>query len=91
MRAVLLSTDGPWLEASLRTTYGTLAVMDEFSISEMTAPSIGEEFEVELSAELDEDESWEELFSSNRGREKRLESMDGWSYRAFGEVLSIIR
>ena len=63
--------------------------MDEFSIDQRSAPSIGEEFEVELSAQLDEEESWESIFSGNPDHHKKLVRIAGWSYRAYGEVLSI--
>lgn len=52
MRVTLISTDGPWLEAAISTPFGKLVVMDDFSIDERSAPGIGEEFEVELSASL---------------------------------------
>ena len=64
--------------------------MDEFTTDDGSAPGIGEEFDVELSASLlDDDESWETMFSGNPERRKALEHIDGWSYRAFGEVVSI--
>lgn len=89
MRASLISTGGPWLEATIGTSYGTLTVMDEFSIDARGAPGIGDDFEVELSTVLDGDQPWEALFSGNPGRKKVLEHLAGWSYRAFGEVVSI--
>lgn len=89
MRVSLISTDGLWLEAALRTPEGILHVMDEFSIDEHSAPGISTEFEVELSAQLDEDESWESIFTGNPDCRKMLERISGWRYRAFGEVLSI--
>jgi hypothetical protein len=90
MRVSLVSTEGPWLEASISTPYGTFYVMDEFSIDERSSPRIGDEFDVELSASLlDEDETWEAMFAGNPDRRKCLDQVDGWSYRAFGEVISI--
>ncbi|MES2467809.1 MAG: hypothetical protein V4675_10950 [Verrucomicrobiota bacterium] len=90
MRVSLISTEGPWLEASISTPFGILSVMDEFTIDDRSAPGIGEEFDVELSASLlDDDESWESMFSGNPERRKTLEHIDGWSYQAFGEVVSI--
>lgn len=89
MRVSLISTEGPWLEASLRTPNGIIHVMDEFSIDERSAPCLAEEFEIDLSALLDEEESWESIFAGNPDCHKMLERISGWSYRAFGEVLSV--
>ena len=89
MRVSLISTEGPWLEATLKTPEGILRVMDEFSIDERSAPGISEEFDIELSAQLNEDESWESIFTGNSNCRKTLERITGWIYRAFGEVLSI--
>lgn len=89
MRVTLIGTDGPWLEAKLDANGQVLVVMDEFSINEATAPSLGSEFEVELSATTDDDCSWEGMFSGNPGRRRTIERVDSWKYRAFGEVTSI--
>lgn len=89
MRVSRISTDGPWLEASISTPFGILSVMDEFSLVDNSAPGIADEFDVELSASLlDDDEPWEAIFSGNPDRRKVLEHIDGWRYRAFGEVVS---
>lgn len=78
------------MEASISTPYGTLSVMDEFTIDERSAPAIGDEFDVELSASLlDDGEAWEVMFAGNPDKRKVLERVGGWSYRAFGEVVSI--
>jgi hypothetical protein len=64
--------------------------MDEFTIDERSAPRMGDDFEVELSATLlDDDESWEAMFAGNPDKRKALDRVEGWSYRAFGEVTSI--
>lgn len=90
MRVSLISTEGPWLEASISTPFGILSAMDEFSIDERSTPGIGDDFDVEISASLlDDDESWETIFSGNPERRKALDHIDGWSYRAFGEVIAI--
>ena len=90
MRVALISTEGPWLEASISTPFGVFSVMDEFTIDDRNAPGVGDEFDVELSASLlDEDESWETIFSGNPDRRKTLDHLDGWSYRAYGQVVSI--
>ena len=64
--------------------------MDEFSLVDSSTPGIGDDFDVELSASLlDDDEPWEVIFSGNPDRRKVLEHIEGWRYRAFGEVVSI--
>lgn len=89
MRVKLIKTDGPWLMATIQHGERQLCVMDEFSFSDISAPNPGEEFDVELSANPDEDESWEELFRGNPEKRKDLDAIEGWSYRAFGEIVSI--
>ena len=37
----------------------------------------------------DLEESWEEIFSGNPEQELRMVSLGGWSYRAYGKVISI--
>ncbi|WAC62677.1 hypothetical protein OVA13_14955 [Pseudoxanthomonas sp. SL93] len=63
--------------------------MDEFSVSGATAPAIGDEFDLELISFLDDDETWEEMFSGNPDRKLDLESLGGWRYRAYGQVIQI--
>ena len=64
--------------------------MDEFTIDERSSQGIGDEFDVELSASLlDDDEAWEAMFAGNTDKRKALERVEGWSYRAYGEVVSI--
>jgi len=90
MRVSLVATEGPWLEAKISTPYGLLSVMDEFTIDGRSAPEVGDDFEVELSATLlGDDESWEVMFGGNPDKRKALDHIEGWSYRAFGQVTSI--
>lgn len=89
MHVTLISTEGPWLAAKLKAGDRTLTVMDEFSVVDEFAPAVGGEFEVELSAFVDEDCSWEEMFSGNPGRQRDIQQVDHWKYQAFGEVISI--
>jgi len=89
MRVTLISTEGPWLEAKVKAGDRILTVMDEFSIDEGTAPTVNSEFDVELSAFVDEDGSWEEMFSGNPERKREVRQLDGWRYQAFGKVISI--
>ena len=52
-------------------------------------PKVGDAFEFEFSTMLDEEESWGSIFHGNPERKKCLEQIQGWKYRAFGEVISI--
>jgi hypothetical protein len=89
-RARLIATNGPWLEAVIEIDGRRLTVMDEFSVmGPDTCPQPGQEFEVELSSLLLEDEPWEAIFAGNPGRRVGLDQLDGWRYRAFGRVISI--
>ncbi len=88
-RVKLISTKGPYLEAIIEVDGQLLCVMDEFSVSTITAPRAGESFEFEFSPQIDEDESWEDIFSGNPEHRKGLESIAGWRYKAFGQVTQI--
>lgn len=87
--AKLISTKGPYLEAVIEVGGQFLHVMDEFSVSAETAQKVGEVFEFEFSPFIDEDESWEGIFSGNPQHRKGLESIAGWRYKAFGQVIQI--
>ena len=63
--------------------------MDEFTIDARFAPKPHEDFEVELCAFTDEQLSWEAMFAGNPNRTKGIEPLEGWTYRAFGEIVSI--
>jgi hypothetical protein len=89
MKARLVSTRGPGREAVLEIAGARYAVRDGFSWSAEHAPAIDEVFEVELTTTLDEDESWDEKFSSNPQREIGLQATGGWSYLAKGRISSI--
>lgn len=89
MRVKFIGTEGPWLEATVQYGNEQLCVMDGFTIDARSAPRPGDEFDIELSAFLDDDESWESMFGGNPSRTQALEPIDGWSYRAFGRVIGI--
>ncbi|MDD9940870.1 MAG: hypothetical protein OXU20_07540 [Myxococcales bacterium] len=90
MKARLIRTEGPGLEATIECREETLHVMDEFSWHADSAPQPGQEFHVELSAGLLSDEdSWETIFAGNPERRVGLEHRQGWSYRAYGRVAGI--
>ena len=88
-KAKLVATEGPYLEATIEINGRTYCVFDEFSVDERSTPMPGAEFEFEFSNFVDEDESWEEIFSSNPEQKIGIEQIDGWKYRAFGRVIGI--
>ncbi|PXA04019.1 hypothetical protein DDZ13_08210 [Coraliomargarita sinensis] len=89
MKARFIASEGPWLEATLEVGSTILKVMDELTIDDRYSPEINQEIEVELSMLLDDDESWDDIFRGNPEKKKTIENIEGWSYRAFGEVISI--
>ncbi len=89
IKAKLISTEGPYLEAVVEVQGQRLCVMDEFSVSAASSPNIGEEIEFEFSPCLDENEEWQAIFSGNPEGRMGLEQIQGWRYRAFGKVIGI--
>lgn len=89
MRARFISTEGPYLEAHIEVDGVRLCVMDEFSISEKNIFTPGTEFGFEFTFLLDDEESWESIFSSNLDSTIGLRQISGWKYRAYGKIISI--
>ena len=87
--AKLISTEGSYLEAIIEHQGQRLCVMDEFSVCEASAPKVGADIEFEFSPFIDENESWESIFSGNPEGRVGLEQLSGWRYRAFGKVISV--
>lgn len=87
--ARFLSTEGPYLEAKIEVGGTCLCVMDEFSVDERNIPKAGAAFEFEFSPCLNDDESWECIFSGNPDKKTGLEHLSGWRYRAYGKIISI--
>jgi len=63
--------------------------MDEFSFDGESCPRPGDNVEYDFSPLLLESESWEAIFAGNPDCRTALERIDGWKYRAFGQVVSI--
>ena len=89
MKAKLLSTEGTYLEAIVEINGREYRVMDELTLDVESMPKVGEAFEFEFSNMLDEDETWESIFQGNPEKKKCLEHIQGWRYRAYGEIISI--
>ena len=60
--------------------------IDAFSYAENFA--VGESLEVEFTS-LDGDIAWDEMFSGNPKKEKKLLKIDNWTYEAYGQIISI--
>jgi hypothetical protein len=88
-KAKIISTQGPYLEAVLEIDGQRYCVMDEFSVDNRYDPSLEGEIEFEFSNLTDDDETWEETFSSNPNQRIGIEQIAGWKYRAFGKIISI--
>lgn len=89
MKAKLLSTNGTYLEGLLEIEGHEYCVMDELTLDIENMPNAGEPFEFEFSNMLDEVESWESIFQGNPEKKKCLEQIDGWKYKAYGQITSI--
>ena len=76
------STQGPYLEAIIEINGVSLTIMDEFSVDARNIPNIGAEFDFEFNTQLDENESWESIFSGNPDKKIGLVNLVGWQYRA---------
>lgn len=68
---------------------GAVNAMDCIGYSSNPPISVGTEFEVEFSCLYEEGEDWHFVFSSNPRKERRLEQTGLWSYKAFGEIMSV--
>ena len=84
--ATFISSEGEFLEATIEVAGQRLRVMDEFDGATL-AP--GQTLELELQPFISVQGEWEEIFSSNPDREKRLVSLQGWSYLALGQVVGV--
>ena len=88
MDAVLIRSQGFALEAEIEVSGQRLCVMDSFSQPE-SPRSPGPLRGCRLTALERDGWSWEEAFSGNRNKEKRLEALDGWSYVGYGQIVAI--
>lgn len=88
MEATVISTEGSDLEAIIEVAGQRLCVMDDFSSREQATPP-GSCIHIRLSPLCLSDETWEDIFSGNPDKLKRLESLGGWSYRAYGQIKSL--
>ncbi len=86
MKVTLVRTEGPGREAILNIKGQDYCVRDGFS---WTAERPPREIDVSLSTELDDSWSWEDMFAANSAQKIGLEPLEGYSYLAFGRIISI--
>ena len=86
MKAKFISTEGKYLEAKISIADEVFIVMDEFGGEELT---IGDELEIELSELITDQCEWNDIYSLNSSKEKKLKNIKGWQYLAFGEIISV--
>lgn len=85
----LISSEGAYLEALVEIDGRVLCVMDEFSTHAKAPMKPGDSVPVELEPLFHEYEPWESIMSGNPKGRIGLEPIRGWSYRAFGKVVSV--
>jgi hypothetical protein len=88
MNVVLIETHGYALEAEIEVNGVRLTVMDRISTVERAAepgPVADPSFDVVIR----EPRSWEQAFSGNPDREKKLERQWGWRYLGYGPILAV--
>ena len=88
MEVELIHTQGMGLEAEVVLNGQKLVVMDSFS-PPLAPMSPGNLKNPMFSANEFSDQSWEDMFSGNPDRDKRLEHIDGWKYIGYGEIVSV--
>ena len=66
-----------------------LTTMNHLDYRTSSEEEAGSEVDLEFTCLHAEEESWEAIATANPKHEKRLVSTGYWSYRAFGEVVSV--
>ena len=88
MKVELIRTQGMGLEAEVVLNGQKLVVMDSFS-PPLAPLNPGNLTDPHFSANEFSDQSWEEMFSGNPDRDKRLKHIDGWKYVGYGVIVSV--
>ncbi|QTE96612.1 hypothetical protein [Shewanella algae] len=87
MQAVFKQTEGDYLEAVIEVAGQPLTVMDEFGGDSLT---YGEIIDIELSVGIAcEQEDQNTMLAGNPEGLRKLQHIQGWSYRAFGTITDI--
>ena len=90
VKAKLLSSEGPYLEAVVEVQGQRLCVMDALDEGPGVAPQAGEVFDLVFGELLDDDdETWEQMFAANPEGRQCLVPLGGWRYRAYGRVVGV--
>ena len=88
MEVVLIETEGRARSAEIEVDGPRLVVEDGVSSSERAAEP-GPVGNARFQVILVEPDSWERAVSKNPAREQKLEHLQGWRYRGYGEIVAI--
>lgn len=84
--ATFISSKGANLEATIEVAGQRICVEDEFNGSSLRE---GDSVEVELFPRVSDPGTWEEMFSSNPEKQRRLICLGGWRYLSLGQIVSV--
>jgi hypothetical protein len=88
MKIKFIETEGFALQAKVEVNGKIFAVMDEISFPDR-AVKPNSIYEAEFTAMCIGNETWEEIFNGNPEKKKCLEQIEGWKYKAFGEITGV--
>ena len=88
MKIKFIKTEGMALQAKIEINGKKFTVMDEISLQDK-AVKPNSICEVEFTTMCIGNESWEEIFNGNPEKKKYLEQIEGWKYKAFGEIIQV--
>ena len=88
VEVVLIETEGRARSAEIEVDGQRLVVEDGVSSAERAADP-GPIGDARFQVILGEPASWERAVSKNPAREQKLERLQGWRYRGYGEIVAI--
>ncbi|MBN1782382.1 hypothetical protein JW948_14705 [bacterium] len=88
MKAKIIKTEGYALGMKLEIEDSIYHVMDVVSSPGSKAQE-GETVDIELDVFIANQLYWDDMFSGNLEKMKKLEHIDGWSYYAYGQIKQI--
>jgi hypothetical protein len=86
VKATFIETRGDFLQAIIEVAGQQLVVMDDFEGSKVAR---GATIEVELRALVIDPGEWNAVFAANPDGIKGLRHLNGWSYLALGQIMSV--
>ena len=88
MKIKIIETDGFNLQAKIEVNGKIFTVMDDISSPE-DAIKPNSIYDAEFTTMCVGNESWEDIYKGNPEKKKGLEQIEGWTYKAFGEILQV--